>query len=764
MDDRELLIQITVRGSHPEFLHGLDLWLSLDLINDQQVKRICKNYLTCPLPVPVVARVNSASEKIPLPVETISVSRERSNVLTQVWQAFRDELSVRWLLFLGVFLVIGSSGVLAASQWSRFPTFGQYAVLWTYTVVFWGVSYWTKKQENLRLTSQTLQTIALLLIPINFWAIDSFSLWNNALEWMLVGLATITLLGIAFLERRERLSNIYSYLAFCCLCFLHWGWQFLSFSLIAVYLGVFINTLIIVVLQNRQRSHQQYLENFYVTFALTVLLVRAIFIVSTPIQQLGLAIGILGWTLIEGRRQEVYPQLLGAGGRRKEEGRSFEGRREEIENTSSPTPLHPYTPTPFPLSKILENIGFTLLFLAWCVCVGEKFPIQAIAISGLALHRFWQRLSCYWLRRDLLAISIIGLQGLFLVKELIPLRLRQNFLAFFVEIAKAQQYPDTIYSITLFPYIIFFVWLTGWLYRKRKEKSQLAIFGEWLTLVLGFILMLVSLDNPLARSLNLFLSTITFAYITRRRLPLKISFIYATHILSLLTLFATIDWWFPKLSSEIWASILITITIAEWLIANFVRTTNHINLFWYRSCWQMGFLLTGLSYLVLADRVPNRIGFWGLLWLLIPLTLTAIASRINGVRKISASGFSVGALIFAQFLTLWRSDTRLIGLGLAAILMALNTNYLRKISVAIVHLGLIFSFAIALVWDELSLPGWYLFGAIATIVFWLLHSWFDRRSNTLATLYSQASDRWAICICMAELVLLTVRYLTLVIS
>jgi hypothetical protein len=744
MDDRELLIQITVKGYHPEFLHGLDLWLNLDLINDRQVKKICQSYLTCPLPVPVITNDNSESEKISRTVVLIATARERSNVLTQVWQSFRDELSVRWLLFLGVFLVIGSSGVLAASQWSRFPTFGQYAVLWTYTVVFWGVSYWTKKQENLRLTSQTLQTIALLLIPINFWAIDSFRLWNNVLEWTIVALATISLLGIVFLERKERLSNIYSYLVFCCLCFLHWGWQSLSFSLIAVYLGVFINTLVIVLLPNRQRSHQQYLENIYVTFALTVLLVRAIFVIGTPIQQLGLAIGLCGWTLIEGRRQ--YDG----------------GRREEAENNPTLTPLHPYTPKPFPLHKILESIGFILLFLAWCVCVDEKFPIQAIAVSGLALHRFWQRVSCYWLRRDLLAIFIIGFQGLFLVKELIPLQFRQNFLAFFVEIAKAQQSPDTIYSITLFPYVIFFVWLTGRLY--RQEKPQLAIFGEWLSIVLGFFLMLVGLDNPLTRSLNLFLSTITFAYIPRRRLPLKISFIYATHILGLLTLFATIDWWFPKLSSEIWASILITITIAEWLIANFVRTTNHVKIFWYRSCWQIGFLLTGLSYLVLAERVPNRIGFWGLLWLLIPLTLTAIASRISGIRKISAAGFSVGALIFAQFLTLWRSDTRLIGLGLAAILMALNTNYLRKTSVAIVHLGFIFSFAIALVWDELSLPGWYLFGAIATIVFWLLRTWFERRSNNLATLYSQASDRWGIFICVAELLLLTVRYLTLIIS
>jgi hypothetical protein len=44
-------------------------------------------------------------------------------------QSLAEELSVRWLLFLGVFLVVLSSGVVAASQWERFPAVGQYGVL-----------------------------------------------------------------------------------------------------------------------------------------------------------------------------------------------------------------------------------------------------------------------------------------------------------------------------------------------------------------------------------------------------------------------------------------------------------------------------------------------------------------------------------------------------------------------------------------------------------------------------------------------------------
>ena len=52
-------------------------------------------------------------------------------------QSLGEELSVRWLLFLGVFLVVLSSGVLAASQWERFPAVGQYGVLFAGNIRIW---------------------------------------------------------------------------------------------------------------------------------------------------------------------------------------------------------------------------------------------------------------------------------------------------------------------------------------------------------------------------------------------------------------------------------------------------------------------------------------------------------------------------------------------------------------------------------------------------------------------------------------------------
>ncbi|NJQ96895.1 MAG: hypothetical protein HC784_02745, partial [Hydrococcus sp. CSU_1_8] len=63
-----------------------------------------------------------------------------------------------------------------------------------------------------------------------------------------------------------------------------------------------------------------------------------------------------------------------------------------------------------------------------------------------------------------------------------------------IQIAKSEAFPWTVYGITLFPYLICFVWLTGWLY--RQDRTKLALFGEWLTFALGMVMTLVSLYNP----------------------------------------------------------------------------------------------------------------------------------------------------------------------------------------------------------------------------------------------------------------------------
>ncbi|MEY4520109.1 MAG: hypothetical protein RLZZ499_2709, partial [Cyanobacteriota bacterium] len=144
---RDRYIEIYVEANQPELLQGLEEWLRLGLISPKQVKKIARNRLSCVLPIREVV------ESIPVAAEINNLGNQRQvldratapHVLQRVFQSFLAELSIRWLLFLGIFLVVVSSGVLAANQWQSFPNLGQYLVLLVYTLGFWGVGFWTGK-------------------------------------------------------------------------------------------------------------------------------------------------------------------------------------------------------------------------------------------------------------------------------------------------------------------------------------------------------------------------------------------------------------------------------------------------------------------------------------------------------------------------------------------------------------------------------------------------------------------------------------------
>ncbi|MEM8603847.1 MAG: hypothetical protein AAGF24_08440 [Cyanobacteria bacterium P01_H01_bin.121] len=165
-----------------------------------------------------------------------------------LWRSLIAELSVLWLLLLGVFMVIVSSGVLAANQWDRFPPSLQYGVLWIYTLLFWGAHAWTRRQANLRLTSQALQIITLLLVPVNFVAIDSFALWGNPVQW-LVAIAAIMSLCLLTLQlfrpgsqsgsqQRQAWQTPSLRFSLLLLSLIQLGWALPRVPILASYIGV----------------------------------------------------------------------------------------------------------------------------------------------------------------------------------------------------------------------------------------------------------------------------------------------------------------------------------------------------------------------------------------------------------------------------------------------------------------------------------------------------------------------------------------------
>ncbi|NES18367.1 MAG: DUF2157 domain-containing protein, partial [Symploca sp. SIO3E6] len=50
MSHRNLRIEVTVNTSQPELLEGLDAWLRLGLISDEQVRQLSQRYLVSRLP------------------------------------------------------------------------------------------------------------------------------------------------------------------------------------------------------------------------------------------------------------------------------------------------------------------------------------------------------------------------------------------------------------------------------------------------------------------------------------------------------------------------------------------------------------------------------------------------------------------------------------------------------------------------------------------------------------------------------------------
>lgn len=319
LDEARISLTVAVKVSHPTLLEGLDAWLQLGLLSDFKVRQLCEENLSCILPpvtvapklesIPVATQLPTTSPPQRLPkrlLQSLPAAPRQPKPpsrFRQISQSLMAELSVLWLLLLGVFLVVVSSGVLAANFWEKFPPAGQYGVLWLYTLAFWGASFWSSRQTGLRLTTQALRLVTLLLVPMNFLAMDSLRLWRTPLNWLIVVLAAVSLTRITVqLFQAARFSrNLRVHLG---LSYLHWGWAIPSFPLVATYLGV-VGTAFMQVYHSATSRRQEEapqrqqldfsLNEAVVVYALSILLVRAIFIAQVEIGQLGLALGICGW-------------------------------------------------------------------------------------------------------------------------------------------------------------------------------------------------------------------------------------------------------------------------------------------------------------------------------------------------------------------------------------------------------------------------------------------------------------------------------------
>ncbi len=762
-----LSLEIYVKANQPNLLQGLDRWLELDLISEAQVRKICRHHLSCPLPeIEVESSLAATQSDSLVAAKTLVKAAPQPHIVTQVWLRFLDELSIRWLLFLGIFLVVISSGVLAASQWDNFPRFGQYLILLVYTLCFWGFGFWSSKQNNLKLTSQTLSAIATLLIPINFWAISHFGLGHNIWEWLTIAIAFVTLTTTFFKSRLGKTDkNKFFTPLFLILSYLHLGWQLPSVPLIAVYSGIVAISLIhykfFLPLSKYPRNNLLFL-----LAAWSLLLARGL--IDSNYTNYNLAIALFAW-------------LLG------------------IIYLSQRTNLEQENTTAIFFSRIWQFISILILSLAWIMSIvsgvaGANFPgWQTVGISVLAIHLFSQRLTLYWRKRDLTAIFFVGLQTLYISKELIPNSLRTQALDLAVAVSKTEYFPESVFGVTLFPYVILFVFIASWLY--RRQKLQLALYAEWLTLILGIVLTCLSLSNPTWRSLNLLLSTATLGYVAYIRQPLRNTLVYLTHLLGLVTVINAIAVNLPNLNQSAWGGILVLLMVGEWGIyvrrIKQPRINSDFRSRLQQSFWYFGLLLAAVSYTCFLSSVKGLATpatfRWVLVWLITPGMLTLIAKYTRNIQQRRLATFlSCMALILAQLLVFGQGDTRFIALAIAISLMYINAFNLRRPIVTTIHLGFGLSLIASLLssfvsnWNWLPVGAVILYGlyqfrlylkkAIATPKFdyisqrtahGILGVGVEARNYKLMGKYIQAADYWAIALIAVELAVVSIIYLNL---
>ena len=802
-----------VAFQNDQILQGLDLLLELGLITDKSVKLIGETRFVCEIKTkvaePMISRLTSnnfddsettlrpanisdsrlpRSRVVEIPVKA-KAPQEPSKV-AQTVRSLLSEFSTMWLLFLGVFLVVVSSGLLAASQWDNFSPQIQYLLLLAYTIGFFGVGFWTSKNEQLRMTTRALQLVTLLLVPANFWAMDGLGLLKNpagiglsAIAGCLLSAIAVFLLETSFVFRetqilsedlstnkprkrtKRQLSQI-SILAILILGWLHLGW-FLSpyYPLIAVYLGI-IAIATSTFLNRRQSLNTADSSTFPLAlitgaYSTVLLISRALLFGNVSVFKLGLAFGVCGWVLVQ-----------------------ITNKAEKLRSPSEASSLTTTNPSAI---KFQSNLGQILLGLGWLVSVWDKYPWQTFTISLLIAWMLCDRLVKREESSDLTYLFFWGLQILWLGQRLIPDDWKGNFTQQLLTWFQTQS-EINLFGILLFPYLIITLVIAA-IYRDR-QKYHLASTGELLALGFGVFLTIISVGYPSTIFVNLSLSAVTLFIVQARRSPTSKglhSLVYFTHIVSISAIVSGIYFFSRSTSIFGWVGFLLGAMLFEWsgvlLIGKLSLHPQGENLHlqaWRDSAWHIGASLAALSYILLWNAPFSGRGnnsellfatsYWGVIWLIVPMSLTFLGTWREFADRDLAIKLSIAGLAIAQFLT-WQGDgSRVIGLGVAFALMLVNTRRSKSLLTTFNTVGYGLLFIASLLWQFKFGDGYIAqltFGingaVVSVLLLYVLNHWLKyRRDRHVANLnlplnqsYSQAFDIWAAILTTGLLLLQT---------
>ncbi|MCG9893571.1 MAG: hypothetical protein MH252_21175 [Thermosynechococcaceae cyanobacterium MS004] len=803
--ERYIPIQVRLPISHPALLEGLETWLRLGLISEREVRELCQQYLVSSVPAPSAIRPEGADSRaaadglhglqalpnalvpdaiaaVPPQAPVSPAPAAQQNWVSQGLQRLINEVSVIWLLCLGVFLVVISSGVLAATQWQNFSPVGQYGILLGYTIAFVWVGLWTGTQPQLQLTSGMLKITSLLIIPVNFWMMDGFRLLNTPVgvgmaivSGILLSLATVRLLP-------QPQTSVWAIANVLGLSWLHWGWGNAPMPLLATYAGCIGTSLVLL---KQQHSQQRSIEtperpntehpnpehpnpehpiaedpaepdraahppawlsqrspaDILLPFAVLLLLFRACVVVAVPLEQLGLAFGMSGWLLCWLARNNAA-------------------------------------------QRIWSVIGAGLLVLGWAAGISAEVPWQSLLVGGLGLWLLGDRLVRFRRAADLVGLAMVGLVSLGVAVQLVPSPLREAIVRACTDWAGAAGMPDVLWSVGLYPY------LWGWAFLavrlRRWQSPRLVQTAYGLVWALGAGLVLASLANPTLRSLSLGLAFGTLMVGLRqpterpRGLVGERGLVAIAQGLGLATVFSSLDVLAPQLglqSFHHWGVVALGLMVLEWaLLLGLSRYP-----VWQESTWFAGLTTAGLGYCLLfaswsaSEPVSGAVSkapesslapwYWGSASLAIPLGLTALLYTPQFRWPKGALILGTVSMIAVQVLTFDAVTSRLVGLGLGTVLMMLLTQKSLSLWTAAFSVGFGLTFGYAVGWETFPhrFELWLAVSSGLLLLLVTLRHGLSRSGWPVGVPLSRALDGWAIAVMLwTSLPLAVYSVLTLV--
>ncbi|MEM7066979.1 MAG: hypothetical protein AAF572_27925 [Cyanobacteria bacterium P01_B01_bin.77] len=715
----EIPVDLETEAANVHLLQELDRWICLGLVSEGQAISLGRK-LCSPIPIahpapaveiPVATDVTTAEPSV---VSAGSSSRRPffSHFKSHLVQSFLAEVSVLWLLFLGVFLVLVSSGVLAASQWQSFSTIGQYTILLVYTLAFGGASLWTAGQAKLQTTAQMLKAATLLLVPLNLWMMDALGLINASVGLVILASIGLSVLTLVLAPQKRTGFNLLG------LSWLHWGWGFVPWPLVAAYLGTLgsaVNlwaspTTTVETVEEDSRPTPPF-GGVLVAIALLILLVRSLWIAQVPIIQLGLAIGICGWMLCRLWQYPLWPQL-GAG----------------------------------------------LMLLGWLVSAGQQ-PLQAIGISGLASWLLAQQLQRQPQERHqlrtLIALWLVGLQTCGLMWLTLPIGFRQILLTT-VETFSAEPISAINFAgVWLYGYVGLML-LAAQQFKRRGQTTR-ALLTERLALGISTLLVLCTLpqSQSFLCTLSLMGLTLTLSTIIRLRSSATNWLIYATHSAAVLTVLSglyVISTSLGGWSDPQWAIVFLGLTTMEWLAS--VASQRYPQ--WRQSALYLGIGLSVIAYSLLL----NHWGSWiTLSWLVVPTVLTGLVYRPQwATARSQLATILTGLALGGQLLLIssWPMATVVFAVGAGLLFLHSGRWPTQKALPTLAvgfgvcggHTAAIWLWLMAQVWP-VNIAQLCLVMALMTSTLSILARPFKRQTRPLLKAYGAASYGWSRALAIA---------------